>query len=186
MDSCPLELMKVGMLPFLAQLRPKLLKRSITLLDPRHACYTLCYPRGDIHKIALSKFTSRRSRRRRRSVLTTIKRNFSCAVGQVNFDGKLLPNLYGYGKIVLVKENVNQLLCITETADSTGLIEARAVEAALNDWGCAEKIVANSDSLWASTPPLQTPGFTEELAPSFSSSCNGSFSGWHAATTSQS
>ena len=32
-------------------------------------------------------------------------------------------------------------------------------------------------SLWASTPPLQTPGFTEELAPSFSSSCNGSFSG---------
>ena len=40
------------------------------------------------------------------------------------FDGKLL------------------LLCITETADSTGLIEARAVEAALNDWGCAEKIVA--------------------------------------------
>ena len=103
---------------------------------------------GDIHKIALSKSTSRRSRdSRRRSVLTTIKRNFSCAVGQVKFDGKLLPNLYGYGKVnrlavVLVKENVNQLLCITETADSTGLIEARAVEAALNDWGCAEKIVA--------------------------------------------
>ena len=103
---------------------------------------------GDIHKIALSKSTSRRSRdSRRRSVVTTIKRNFSCAVGQVNFDGKLLPNLYGYGKVnrlavVLVKENVNQLLCITETADSTGLIEARAVEAALNDWGCAEKIVA--------------------------------------------
>ena len=68
-------------------------------------------------------------------------------MGQVNFDGKLLPNLYGYGKVnrlavVLVKENVNQLLCITEIADSTGLIEARAVEAALNDWGCAEKIVA--------------------------------------------
>ena len=70
-----------------------------------------------------------------------MKRNFSCAVGQVSFDGKLLPNLYGYGKVnrlavVLVKENVNQLLCIT------GLIEARAVKAALNDWGCAEKIVA--------------------------------------------
>ena len=97
---------------------------------------------GDIHKIALSKSTSRR-----RSVLTTIKRNFSCTMGQVNSDGKLLPNLYGYGKVsrlavVLVKENVNQLLCITETADSTGLIEARAVEAALNDWDCAEKIVA--------------------------------------------
>ena len=71
---------------------------------------------GDIHKIALSKSTSRRSRdSRRRSVLTTIKRNFSCGIVQVNFDGKLLPNLYGYGKVnrlavVLVKENVNQLL----------------------------------------------------------------------------
>ena len=42
---------------------------------------------GDIHKIALSKSTSRRSRdSSRRSVLTTIKRNFSCALGQVNFD----------------------------------------------------------------------------------------------------
>ena len=29
MDSCPLELMKVGVLPLLAQLRPKLLKRSM-------------------------------------------------------------------------------------------------------------------------------------------------------------
>ena len=81
---------------------------------------------GDIHKIALSKSTSRR-----RSVLTTIKRNFSCAMGQVNSDGKLLPNLYGYGKVnrlavVLVKENVNQLLCITETADSTAPVATAA------------------------------------------------------------
>ena len=29
MDSCPLKLMKVGVLPLLAQLRPKMLKRSI-------------------------------------------------------------------------------------------------------------------------------------------------------------
>ena len=32
MDSCPLELMKVGVLPLLAELRPKLLKRSDYIL----------------------------------------------------------------------------------------------------------------------------------------------------------
>ena len=56
----------------------------------------------------------------------------------LNFDGKLLPDLEGFGKVnrlavVAVQEKDNQLLCVTKTDDSTGKTEAEGK--ALEDWG---------------------------------------------------
>ena len=67
----------------------------------------------------------------RKTVATNIPRIFICDVGQVNFDGKLLPALYGFGKVyrlavVLVQEDHNQLLCIPKTPDAIGRTEALA------------------------------------------------------------
>ena len=86
------------------------------------------YGGGDLNNLALSKSTTRRFRvAARKTVATNILRNFICDVGQINFDGKLLPDLYGFGKVnrlavVLVQEDHNQLLCIAKTSDATGTI----------------------------------------------------------------
>ena len=59
---------------------------------------------------------------------------------QINFDGKLLTDLGGFGKVnrlvvVAAQEKDNQLLCVTKTYDSTGKTEAEAVGKTLEDWG---------------------------------------------------
>ena len=76
-----------------------------------------------------------------------MKENFSCKNGQINFDGKLLTDLGGFGKVnrlavVAAQEKDNQLLCVTKTDDSTGKTEAEAVGKALEDWGLKESIIA--------------------------------------------
>ena len=54
---------------------------------------------GDINDIALSKSTARRHRCASRSnQASSIKKDFNCDVGQLNFDGKLLPGLEGVWK----------------------------------------------------------------------------------------
>ena len=54
---------------------------------------------GDVSNITLSKSSARRHRAAARSsTASAIKENFTCDVGQINFDGKLLPGLYGFGK----------------------------------------------------------------------------------------
>ena len=90
---------------------------------------------GDINNISLSKSTARRHRATaRKEVAATIKENFTCDVGQINFDGKLLPNLYGFGKVnrlavVLIQHPENKILSITSTESSTGKVEAETVKA---------------------------------------------------------
>ena len=69
-----------------------------------------------------------------------MKENFLCSNGQINFDGKLLTDLWGFGKVnrlavVIVQEAENQLLCITKTEDVTRKTEAVAVGNALEAWG---------------------------------------------------
>ena len=65
---------------------------------------------GDIQHLSLSKSTARRHRAAIRSeTAKSIKKQFSCSPGQINFDGKLLPHLGGFGKVnrlavVLVQE----------------------------------------------------------------------------------
>ena len=106
------------------------------------------YGGGDLNNLALSKSTTRRFRvAARKTVATNILRNFICDVGQINFDGKLLPDLYGFGKVnrlavVLVQEDHNQLLCIAKTSDATGRTEAVAVKAALDKWDISTKVIA--------------------------------------------
>ena len=101
---------------------------------------------GDVDNISLSKSTTRRSRATAREMgAAKVKENFSCKNGQINFDGKLLPDLGGFGKVnrlavVAAQEKDNQLLCITKTDDSTG--KAEAVGKALEDWGLKESIIA--------------------------------------------
>ena len=77
----------------------------------------------------------------------TIKRDFVCNPGQINFDGKILPGLGGFGKVnrlavVLVQEEENKILCITKTEDSTGKVEAEKVKEVLESWKITEKIIA--------------------------------------------
>ena len=76
-----------------------------------------------------------------------MKKDSSCQNGQINFDGKLLTDLGGFGKVnrlavVVAQEEENQLLCVTKTDDSTGKTEAEAVKKALEDWGLKDLIIA--------------------------------------------
>ena len=78
---------------------------------------------GDIDDLSLSKSTARRSRASaRKGVAEQIRSDFSCTFGQVNFDGKLLPDLYGFQKVnrLAVQETENQILGIIKTVDATG------------------------------------------------------------------
>jgi len=103
---------------------------------------------GDISNISLSKSTARRHRATaRKEVAATIKENFTCDVGQINFDGKLLPNLYGFGKVnrlavVLIQHPENKILSVTKTESSTGKVEAETVKAVLDEWELTDKIIA--------------------------------------------
>ena len=73
---------------------------------------------GDIQELSLSKSSARRHRASATSEKAiTIKRDFVCNPGQINFDGKILPGLGGFGKVnrlavVLVQEEENKILCI--------------------------------------------------------------------------
>ena len=105
---------------------------------------------GDIDDLSLSKSTARRHRQESRSVAATkIKDDFVCNdVCQVNFDAKLLTDLGGFGSvnrlaINLVQEHSNQILAIAKTENGTGEVEARAVAAALEEWGLSGKVVAS-------------------------------------------
>ena len=78
---------------------------------------------------------------------SSIRRNFSCKPGQINFDGKLMVDLFGFGKvnrlaIVLVQKESNKILAIAKTESSTGKVEAEAVKKALDEWEITEKIIA--------------------------------------------
>ena len=94
---------------------------------------------GDVADISLSKSTTRRRRATAREVgAAKVKKDFSCQNGQINFDGKLLTDLGGFGKanrlaVVVAQEEENQLLCVTKTDDSTGKTETKAVKKALED-----------------------------------------------------
>ena len=95
---------------------------------------------GEVDNISLSKSTTRRSRATAREVgAAKVKENFSCKNGQIKFDGKLLTDLGGFGKVnrlavVAAQEKDNQLLCVMKTDESTGKTEAEAVGKALEDW----------------------------------------------------
>ena len=68
---------------------------------------------GDIKQLSLSKSTARRHRAAvRLEQAAHIKRDFICNVGQINFDGKLLADLGGFGK---VQEEENKILAICKT-----------------------------------------------------------------------
>ena len=57
---------------------------------------------GDLDDISISKSTARRHRASsRKDLAATVKRDFvaDVGVGQINFDGKLMKNLEGYGKV---------------------------------------------------------------------------------------
>ena len=98
---------------------------------------------GDVDSISLSESTTRRSRATAREVgAAKVKENFSCKNGQINFDGKLLINFGGFGKVnrLAAQEKDNQLLCVTKTDDSTGKTEAEGK--ALEDWELKESIIA--------------------------------------------
>ena len=103
---------------------------------------------GEIDNISLSKSTTRRKRKvARREMAADVRRNFTCRPGQINFDGKLMADLYGFGKvnrlaIVLVQEDSNKILGIVKTESSTGKAEAEAVKKALDEWEITEKIIA--------------------------------------------
>ena len=63
----------------------------------------------------------------------SIYRDFICNPGQINFDGKIVPALGGFGKVdrlavVLVQKEKNKILCITKTEDSTGKEETEKVK----------------------------------------------------------
>ena len=50
---------------------------------------------------------------------TSVKRDCTCNFSQINFDGKLLPSLGGFGKVnrlavVLVQDEENKILAITK------------------------------------------------------------------------
>ena len=103
---------------------------------------------GDIDELSLSKSTSRRHRSTaRKDLSSSIKKNFDAELGQINFDGKLLSNLGGFGTtnrlaILFVAEEENKILSILKTADSTGKTEAEAVKDSLDSWSLTEKIAA--------------------------------------------
>ena len=82
---------------------------------------------GDIDDLSLSKSTARRSRASaRKKEAEDIRSNFSLTFGQVNFDGKLLNDLYGFQKlnrlaVVVVQELENQILGIVITDNANGM-----------------------------------------------------------------
>ena len=92
---------------------------------------------GVINQLSLSKSTARRHRSSARSEqAATIKRDFNSNVGQINFDGKLLADLGGFGK-------VNRLaVVLIQEEDSTGRTEADKVKEIIDDWNLTEKIIA--------------------------------------------
>ena len=96
---------------------------------------------GNVDEISLSESTARRSRATARATgAKKVKENFLCSNGQINFDGILLTDFWGFGKVnrlavLIVQEAENQLLCITKTEDSTGKTEAVEVGKALEAWG---------------------------------------------------
>ena len=68
-----------------------------------------------------------------------MREKFPCGVGQINFDGKLMKGLEGYGKVnrlavVLVQETENKLLCIAKMEQSTGSVEADKIKEVLMEW----------------------------------------------------
>ena len=76
-----------------------------------------------------------------------MREEFSCGVGHLNFDGKLMKGFEGFGKVnrlavVLVQENENKLLCNAKMEQSTGMVEAETIKKVLVEWGVAEKIIA--------------------------------------------
>ena len=106
---------------------------------------------GNIDDLALSKSSARRHRGAARAKQTAeIKKNFTCSTSsQINFDGKLLPNLEGFNSVnrlavVLVQKDDNKILCIARTDDSTGKMEAETVKKALDDWDLSSYIIASS------------------------------------------
>ena len=55
---------------------------------------------GNIDDLSLSKSTARRQRASARSEqAASIREKFTCNAGQINFDGKLLSDLKGFGKV---------------------------------------------------------------------------------------
>ena len=104
---------------------------------------------GDIDDLSLSKSTARRYRGAARAELSSeIKKTFTCSTtAQINFDGKLLPNLEGFSSVnrlavVLVQKEENKILCIASTDDSTGKTEAESVKKSLDDWQLTSYIVS--------------------------------------------
>ena len=103
---------------------------------------------GDTGDITLSTSSARLHRAAaRKELAVTVREEFSCGVGQINFDGKLMKGLEGYRKVnrlalVLVQETENKLLCITKMEQSTGSVEAEKIKEMLVEWGVAEKIIA--------------------------------------------
>ena len=68
-------------------------------------------------------------------------------MGQVNYDGKLLPDLGGFGRVnrlavLLVQEEGSKILGITKTKEATGKAEAEAVKELLDDWKVTDSIIA--------------------------------------------
>ena len=74
------------------------------------------------------------------------RRNFYCQTGKVNFDGKLLAELGGFGKVnrlavILIQEDENQMIIgIPQTEKSTGRVEAEMEY--LDCWKVSDKIKA--------------------------------------------
>ena len=94
---------------------------------------------GNLDDASISTSTARNSRTTaRKEAASYIKKTFSFTCGQINFDGKLLQEFGGTEKVnrlavVAVQEEENQLLCVTKTVDSTGKVEAHAVNEAINN-----------------------------------------------------
>ena len=69
-------------------------------------------------------------------------------MGQINFDGKLLADLGGFGKVnrlavVLIQEEENKILAICKTSDSTGTrTKPDKLKKILDDRSLADKIIA--------------------------------------------
>ena len=90
-------------------------------------------------------------------------------MGQINFDGKLLADLGGFGKVnrlavVLIQEEENKILAICKTSDSTGRTEADKVKEILDDWNLAEKIIAVGFDTTSSNTGVHPLGFWNHFA----------------------
>ena len=103
---------------------------------------------GNLDDVSISTSTSRNSQTTaRKEAASYTRKTFSFTCGQVNFDGKLLQEFGVTEKVnrlavVAVQEEENQLFCVTKTEDSTGKVEADAVNEAINNWGLSEGIIA--------------------------------------------